>query len=306
VALGQAAQAPQTTAPPLQTTNPPAPQTTAPQTPQTTNPQTTAPPPQYPAPQTPQTTPAGPQTAAPTVAPTEQEEEAPHPKIKHFSFGLRGRYLPIKSFSVMANNSTQTTTLAPPPAPKDWNFTTATHSPAWGGGVAGEFATGGKWTITAELMYNRLAYSKQTNILWGTVDPTNTTDTRNHEFHTEDTKARLFDLPVMVHYRGLASSGLFSRMYVAAGATARYVTSIKSFLYTIQPDASNSTTSQVVSPSKRLLVGGTIGVGFRVVDDFNIKTTPEIRYTRWGGSTFSQDSTVSPRNQIEVGVAFTF
>jgi hypothetical protein len=54
-----------------------------------------------------------------------------------------------------------------------------------------------------------------------------------------------------------------------------------------------------------MLIGATVGVGFRFVDEFNIKVTPEIRYTRWNGMTFAQDSTRSPRNQLEVGIGFS-
>jgi hypothetical protein len=236
-----------------------------------------------------------------------QQETAPAPaKPKHFSFGIRARDFPIKNFSDMGNKSTATTTLAPQPAPKDWNFTTTTKSPFWGAGPTVEYWGGPTWTITAELLFNRVGYTKQTNVYWGIDNPATSFDEREHEFFTENTKGYLFDLPVLVHYRAIHSSGPFSRMYFSAGATVRYVAHVKSFLYTISPSDISTTTPLVVDPSKRTLVGATIGIGFRIVDDFNIKTTPEIRYTRWAGSTFSQDSTISPRNQLEVGIAFTF
>jgi len=53
-------------------------------------------------------------------------------------------------------------------------------------------------------------------------------------------------------------------------------------------------------------VGGVAGFGFRFIDDYNIKVTPEFRYTRWLRSAFSLDSTQSPKNQIEVGFGLTF
>lgn len=226
-------------------------------------------------------------------------------KVKHFSFGIRARDFPIKNFSDMGNKSTATTTFAPQPAPKDWNFTTATKSPFWGAGLTAEYFGGPRWTISAEVIFNRVAYTKQTNVYWGIDNPATSFDEREHEFFTENTKGYLFDLPVLVHYRPVGS-GPFTRLFVSAGPTLRYATHIDSFLTTISPSDITTTNNQTVDPSKRMLVGATIGVGFRVVDDFNIKTIPEIRYTRWAGSTFSQDSTVSPRNQLEVGIAFLF
>lgn len=237
--------------------------------------------------------------------PVPQETAPKAVKPKHFSFGIRARDFPIKNYGNMGNKSTATTTFAPQPAPKDWNFTTATKSPFWGAGLAMEYFGGERWTLSAELLFNRVAYTKQTNVYWGVDNPATSFDEREHEFFTENTKGYLFDVPVLLHYRP-SRGALFSRMFFSAGPTVRYAAHIRSFLTTISPDDVTTTNSLAVSPSKRTLVGATIGLGFRVVDDFNIKTTPEIRYTRWAGSTFSQDSTISPRNQIEVGIGFTF
>jgi hypothetical protein len=44
----------------------------------------------------------------------------------------------------------------------------------------------------------------------------------------------------------------------------------------------------------------------RFVDDFGIKLSPELRYTRWLGATFDSNSTRSRRDEIAVGIALTF
>jgi hypothetical protein len=110
----------------------------------------------------------------------------------------------------------------------------------------------------------------------------------------------------MAHYRGLRSSGPLSWVYVAAGATLRTVTNLRSSTTITYADSTTSTSTAPAPLSRRNVLGAVIGIGFRIVDDFNIKTTPEIRYTRWSGSTFGSDSTLSPRNQLEVGIGFTF
>ncbi len=227
-------------------------------------------------------------------------------KPKHFSFGIRARDFPIKDFSAMGNKSITTTTYAPPPEPKDWSYVTATKSPAWGAGLAMEYYGGERWTLSVEAIYNRINYTMQTDVYWGIDNPATSFDEREHEFFTENTKSYVMDVPVLFHYRPIRPGGRFSKLYVAAGPTVRWDAHVSSFLTTISPSDITTTNNQVVSPSERVLVGGTIGVGFRIVDDFNIKTTPEIRYTRWGGSTFSNASTVSPRNQLEVSLGFTF
>ena len=232
--------------------------------------------------------------------------QAPAPvRIKRFSFGIRGRDFPLRSMSVMANRTSLATTTGPGPV-RDWSFATASHSPFWGVGPAVEYAASQNLTITAEILFDRLHYTKVTTISWGIDDPTTIADERSHMFRSEDTRGYLFDVPVMVHYRGIRSGGPLSRIYLAAGATARTVTRIRSATVTTYPDTSTITTTGLVVPSRRNLVGAVVGIGFRIVDDFNMKTTPEIRYTRWSGSTFGTDSTQSPRNQLEVGLGFTF
>jgi hypothetical protein len=74
---------------------------------------------------------------------------------------------------------------------------------------------------------------------------------------------------------------------------------------TTNADATTENNQIRAQVSKRTLIGATVGVGFRFVDEFSIKVTPEVRYTRWDGLTFGTDSTQSPRNQLEVGIAFT-
>jgi hypothetical protein len=225
---------------------------------------------------------------------------------KHFTFGLRIRDFPLHSLSAMDNRTSMTTTTDTTPA-RDWSFTTTSRSPWWGAGISMEYAVDSHWSITADFMMNRLRYTKATTAAWGADDPSTTADERSHMFLTEDTRATLFDLPVLVHYRGLlGGSGGWSRVFISAGAAVRQVTKVKTSTTITYPDASKATNTSTALPSKRNLVGAVAGVGIRVVDDFHIVWTPEIRFTRWDGSTFSSQSTVSPRNQLEVALGFTF
>jgi hypothetical protein len=93
-------------------------------------------------------------------------------------------------------------------------------------------------------------------------------------FLNEDTRAVLWDVPVLVHYRGLFSSGPFSNMFLSAGAAFRTVTKVKSSTAIPYPDTSTATDLTTAAPSRRSLVGA--------------------------------DSTISPKNQLEVGLGFTF
>ena len=115
---------------------------------------------------------------------------------------------------------------------------------------------------------------------WGTDDPNTSNDERSHLNAKESTKARLFDLPVLLH-RNLGTSGFLSHVYLSAGATARNVSAVRTTNNITNADGTLAN-NQIQAPiSKRTLIGGTVGIGFRFIDEFNIKVTPEVRYTRW-------------------------
>ena len=226
-------------------------------------------------------------------------EEAP----RRMSVGFRVRTLPVRSFSVMDNGHTMnTTTIAK--TVYDLNYNTTSKSFLLGGGVAFEAAISRRIALTAELLFSRLRYDKVTDTYSGGDDPTTSNDERAHKTATENTKARLFDLPVLLHYE-VGRSGFLSHLYVSGGVTARNVSAVRTTNNITNADGTLENNQIRAQVSKRTLIGATVGVGFRFIDEFNIKVTPEVRYTRWNGLTFGQDSTRSPRNQLEVGIAFT-
>jgi hypothetical protein len=230
----------------------------------------------------------------------EKTSEAPARKL---AIGLRVRSLPVKSFSTMDSGRSLSTTTSSK-VNYDWNYNTITRSFPLGGGLFLEAPLSRRTLLTADVIFTRLRYTKTTDTYWGTDDPTTSADERSHMSAMEDTKARVFDLPVLVH-RNLRSSGLLSHFYLAGGATARLVSSVRTTNNIINADATRANNQTAAQVAKRTLIGATVGAGFRFVDEFNIKVTPEIRYTRWNGMSFAQDSTRSPRNQLEVGIGFS-
>jgi hypothetical protein len=224
---------------------------------------------------------------------------APPPlKTKRFTVGIRGRVLPVKSLSVMGNNRLLDTISLPAPA-HDFNYETTTHSPKWGAGVSLDYEFSPKWVLTADAIYNKMRYTKHTAIMSGSDDPNTAQDDRAHIFIDEDTRSRFYEFPVLVHRR-------FSKLYLAGGAAFRTATNIQSSTVIKNPDATTTSNRNVVPASHRNVVGVVVGVGTRIFDDFHLNWTPEIRYTRWASSTYGTTSTLSPKNQLEVGIGFTF
>ncbi len=240
----------------------------------------------------------------PEPAPAVQEAASvTPPRLERLAIGFRIRSFPVRSLSVMANNRIMTTVGSQ--TPHDWVFNTTSRSPRFGGGPAFEFRLTRRTTLTAELLFDRLRYDKVTDVYSGSDDPATSGDERAHTQRIEATKARLWDVPVMLHHRGLRSSGILSQLYVAGGITARTISRIRTTNKVTNSDGSTSSDERLAQPSRKNLIGAVVGVGFRFIDDFNIKVTPEIRYTRWSGATFALETTRSPKNQLEFGIGFT-
>jgi len=222
----------------------------------------------------------------------------------HVAVGLHVRMLPVRQLSVMPNNTSLNTTYIAG-TPYDWNFNTTSQSSMLGYGPAVEVTLTPRMTLSIELIYTRLRYQKVADVYWGVNDPTTAADDRSHMSTTESTQARLWDLPVMLHYQVSRSPGVLSHLYVAAGVTDRLISNISTTSNTTYPNGTSAVSYIAAQTSKRNLLGAVVGVGFRFIDDFNFKVTPEVRYTRWAGQTFGSDSTQSPRDQFEIGVSIT-
>jgi hypothetical protein len=244
-----------------------------------------------------------PPATPPAPAPPAREYTPPGAEDR-LSVGIRVRTIPFRDVSVMSNGQSMTTTAASGTL-YDWNFHTTSRAPRFGGGLAAEVRINSRTMFVAELLYQRLSYDKVTDIYWGSDDPTTGHDERSRQNFSEHTEARYFDVPLLIKRQGIGSSGFLSRMLFSVGVTGRTVSRIRTTNTITFTDSTKSVNYTGAQPARRNTVGAVVGIGFRVIDDFRIKTTPEIRFTRWAGSTFGSDSTRSPRNQLEIGITFT-
>jgi hypothetical protein len=217
--------------------------------------------------------------------------EAAETGWRRFNFGFSVAGYP---FNVLNNKDTNINTTTP--AVGTYDVTTSNTYQQVGIGPAVEFAITRKFSLAAELYYHRVTY---TQIATYTVGANVTTV-------SVATNSRLWDVPVMLRYRGLRETGTLSKIYFAAGGSLREASHIHSSTTT---DYFNGTTAidyTPVTPTEKLSKGAVVGVGLRLVDDFNIKLEPEIRYTRWFDSTFDTFSTRTRRDQIELDLALKF
>ncbi|MGB9605407.1 MAG: hypothetical protein ACPL88_05950 [Bryobacteraceae bacterium] len=223
--------------------------------------------------------------------------------LDRFAFGFRLRTLPFERLSVMREASEMRTTFLGSTA-YDFNASTVSKSPVVGGGIALEFRLAPRWLLTADLLFHRLRYESSAATYWGKDDPSTGNDERTQSSVSEQTKGRLWELPLILHRRGLRSSGPLSHVWFGGGVAARSVSAIRTRAEIKTPDGNSSVEYRSVTPSRRNLAGVVVAVGLRFIDDFNIKFGPEIRFTRWSGATFSSGTTRSPKSQIEFGISF--
>lgn len=209
---------------------------------------------------------------------------------RRFSFGGRLNGLP---FNVLSSHDVNFNVAATNQA---WAITTTNNYLQIAFGPSLEVRLFRGFSLCGEFLYHRLNYTKTST---ATVDGNATTI-------TEQTRATLWDAPMMIRWRGLAETGFLSHLYFAGGGAIRSVAHIDTSNQTTNPDGSTSSNNIPAVPSARNLPGAVGAVGMRFVDDFGVKLTPELRYTRWLGATFNSDSTRSRRDEIVIGIALTF
>jgi len=240
--------------------------------------------------------PAAASTPAPAVVPEKAE-----PKLRRFSYGFRVRGFPQL---IMHNGTSLTSTTTPQ---QTYSLRTTTTSPRISFGPSLELSLTHRLSIGAEFFFNSVKYTKTTDTYLGTytsVDtlPTNQTPTTR----SEQTGATYLDFPVMLRLRGLRSHGILSKMYVMGGASLRTTAFIQTDTSTTYPDGTITSNRIPANPAKRNLFGKVAGVGFRLVDDLNLKVMPEVRYTLWNGRSFDSDTVRSTKGQLEVSIAIIY
>ncbi len=182
-------------------------------------------------------------------------------------------------------------------------YTTTDKTGKSGVGLVLEFPVYKHFTLVAEGTWHHAGFTQNkeldTTIFTGNVS----------QKWTDVTKLTEYDFPLMLRYNRIRSEGIFSRVYVNGGGAfrvARNVTSAHTFSYTSPTVTTNTSDSIPDTPDKQQVVGAVAGVGYKFLDDFKIRITPEFRYTYWLGQAFNSNSTQSNKRQMEVSIALTF
>ena len=158
-------------------------------------------------------------------------------------------------------------------------------------------------------LVRRLGYQETTTvsttttaILNGSTYPSTST-TSTHE----DTRSRLIDVPLLVRYYGTGKRPNSARWFLEVGGTWRLATDIRTSMDSTNASGVNTCcTFTPTVPDHRSSVGVVVGAGIQLVDEFGIKVTPEVRYTRWEEPIFNNLTTNTSSNQVEADISLTF
>jgi hypothetical protein len=221
--------------------------------------------------------------------------------LKWISIGFR---VPVSLEQEISSRTIQTSTSSPQTTT---TFTTTRGSePKTGLALALEFPLRGRFTLTNELRLHHASYTQEHKYVQG--DPSSSSSTK--ATWTERTKVSEWEFPLMLRFTGFGSDRILSKFYISGGGIFRLMTNVRTGTdYVLDvPNKDEVTDYNEIrtTPAHRNLVGGTFALGFRFMDEFHIRVTPEIRYIRWPDRNFDSHSTKSNVNQVEVGVALTF
>lgn len=231
----------------------------------------------------------------------QQTQAAPNrlkrkPDMHRFTIGAAGRY--IVNGTLQGNG--YTSELTNPSRLVDYNSSATPVKYSVGAVV--EIRLNSHFSVVAEGMYHPVKYRLVTTTTYQTPVPRGVLLT----VEQEDTKSRVFDIPVMVKFRKFTATGPLSHAFVEGGGALRLLTNVRSGTTLTYSDASTKTNQTSAYPIKQRVTGLTAGAGLTFTDELGIHVTPEARYTYWMDTNYKLPGIGFPKSQMEVGLSFSF
>jgi hypothetical protein len=175
-----------------------------------------------------------------------------------------------------------------------------------GGGITLQLAVLERIALCTNLFYRKVEYEETTNIFVGVDNPNTTADERQGTNLSDKTRAHYWDIPILVRIYNLRRHEEGNRWFFEVGPSLRYARGIGSVRTRQPPGGQVTPVEGNVTPASRELLGATAGFGLQLIDPVGVRVVPEVRYTRWFGQIFSNRTTQTARNQLEVGISLTF
>jgi hypothetical protein len=214
-------------------------------------------------------------------------------EVRRFSLGATASFLPLPLMGDRDVNQSF------PEGPLEVTATASSLANWASGGAAVQVALSERWALGLQFLLRGSGYELTTVNLVGTDDPDTVADERTTTTITEQTRARYLDVPVLLRRYNKSRYSPGIRWFFQAGAAARSVHNIRTSVETVKGTERTSDDTPA-RPAHRNVLGVVAGGGLHLVDDFGFRVIPEVRYTRWFGTTFDSLSAYSRRDQVEV------
>ncbi|MBK5290449.1 MAG: hypothetical protein JJE04_01980 [Acidobacteriia bacterium] len=186
------------------------------------------------------------------------------------------------------------------------NSNTITTGHRLGLGAVVQLALPRQFALAGSLSLRRVAFNATKNTFTGVDNPNTAADERKLTTDDESTKARHWDLTVLVRRYNKEHWEKGRRWFFELGAAGRRTNKIQTSVATTaggETVCCNTTPHEVANKLARGVVGG---VGLHFTDEIGVRFVPEFRYTRWLNRSFDNLSTRSRRDQFEAVISFTF
>lgn len=187
------------------------------------------------------------------------------------------------------------------------NSSTTATAHRLGGGALVQLAMPKQLAVVGAVSLRRVAFTSTKDTFTGVDNPNTPQDERKRTTDNESTKARLWDLTVMMRRYNKEHWEKGRRWFFEGGGTVRRAGSIRTSVATTTPTGDivccDATPHGVAHQLARGLVAG---AGLQFTDEIGVRFVPEFRYTRWMNRTFDNLSTRSRRDQFEAVISFTF
>lgn len=245
----------------------------------------------------------------PTTPPGASQDNTPGTDIiakpPRFNFGVRVEYFPERFFQTQYVQTASTN-----PILSSGYFGTSNGS-KYTLGLTAEYLLTQRFSVGLDFFYHQEQYTQLDQIKSGLQDPNSSYDNRPLTSITQNTRANYTDFPLVARYylhREKAPRGLgwISQTFLIGGGAYRHVSNIRTGTSTSLPDGTTSYNETPVAPNHNNLIGAVGGVGFKLFENGKFKSMGEFRYTRWFGYTFQGPAYESQKNQLEIGLSFTY
>ena len=254
--------------------------------------------------QTGQSAQTAPQAPAPAKPRPDSSQPAPFfedkPYIRRFTVGGNASFLVLG----LMRGGEQSESLASPPLQIDTK--NENKGTIFGGGVTAQFFITERYAINADLQLRRPRYKLTTTLYEGVDNPNTPGDERTATFFTEDTRARYWDIPLLLRRYNESRYEDRWKWFYEAGPVLRHVTGIRSATEQESRGTKTCCDETPATPAHKNIYGAVAGIGLVLKDDFGIKLIPEFRYTRWFGGIFNNRAAQSRRDQYEILFSITF